>query len=60
MMKDEIDVSGHDLAETLAKDRRRRAEAVQRSGLGELPSMLLPLSVAVARLTARSNMREAA
>lgn len=60
MMRDEIDVSGHDLVETLVKERRRRAEAAQRSGLSELPSMLLPLSVAVARLTARNNMREAA
>lgn len=60
MMKDEIDVSGHDLVETLAKERRRRAEAVQGHGLGELSGLLLPLSVALARLTARCDVREAA
>lgn len=59
-MKDEIDVSGHDMVETLAKERRRRAELAQTCGLSELAGMLLPLSVAVARLTARCNMRDAA
>lgn len=60
MMKDEIDVSGHDMVETLAKERRRRAEVAQVEGLGELAGMLLPLSVALARLAARCDMKDAA
>lgn len=60
MTKDEIDVSGHDLVETLAKERRRRAEIAQSQGLSDLAAMLLPVSVALARLTARSYVKEAA
>ncbi len=57
-MISEIDVSGHDMAETLQKDRRRRAEAALVKGLGELDAMLLPFTLAVARLSARSQLRE--
>ena len=60
MTKDEIDASGYDLTETMARNRRRRTEAAQGEGLGELAGMLLPLSVALARLTARCDMAEAA
>jgi len=56
MNNDVIDVTGYDFAETLDKDRRRRAEATQSQGLGELSGMLLPLSVALARLTARCDV----
>ena len=59
MMKDEIRFSGRDLAETQAKERRRRMEAARREGLGELTGKPLPLSAALARLT-RAAMREAA
>lgn len=59
-MEHEIDTSGHDIVETLEGNRRRRAEAAQAKALGERDRMLLPLSVALARLTARCNVREAA
>lgn len=55
MVKDEIE-TGHDLAETLERNRRRRTEAAQSQGLSELAGMLLPLSVALARLTARCDV----
>lgn len=60
MTKDEIDVSGCDLAETMERNRRRRSEAAQGEGLSDLAGLLLPLSVALARLTARCDMAEAA
>ena len=59
-MKEEFEVSGYDLAETMEGNRRRRTEALQCAGLGELSGMLLPLSTALARLTARRDVREAA
>jgi hypothetical protein len=52
---DEIE-TGHDLAETMERNRRRQAEAAQSQGLSELAAMLLPLSVALARLTARFDV----
>ncbi|MEQ8435404.1 MAG: hypothetical protein RIA71_14310 [Oceanicaulis sp.] len=52
-MTTEIDVSGHDMAETLRKDRRRRDEAELSEGMGALDAALLPLSIAIARLSAR-------
>jgi hypothetical protein len=58
--KDEIDVSGYDMAATMAKERRRQAEAAKGMGLGELDRLLLPLSLALARFTARCDVREAA
>ena len=54
----EIDVSGHDMAETLAKDRRRRSEAELAAGMAELDALLLPLTLAVARLSARIQLTE--
>ncbi|MCV0414937.1 MAG: hypothetical protein K5831_08635 [Brevundimonas sp.] len=58
-MTTEIDVSGYDMAETLAKDRRRRSEAALSEGMTELDALLLPLTLAVARLSARMRMAEA-
>lgn len=55
----ETDVSGYDMAETLAKDRRRRSEAEVSKGMAELEALLLPLTLAVARLSARMQMAEA-
>jgi hypothetical protein len=60
MTNGKIDLSGHDLTETLEKNRRRAKELVQSQDLGELASMLLPLSVALARLTARGDVTETA
>lgn len=56
----EIDVSGYDMAETLAKERRRRSEVELCEGMAELDALLLPLSLAVARLSARTRMAEEA
>ena len=58
-MTTEIDVSGYDMAETLAKDRRRRSEAALSEGMTELDALLLPLTLAVARLSARMRLAEA-
>jgi hypothetical protein len=55
LVKDEIE-SGHDLVETLERNRRRRTEAVRSQELSALGGMLLPLSVALARLTARCDV----
>ncbi|MEH6699931.1 MAG: hypothetical protein V7672_14640 [Brevundimonas sp.] len=55
-MISQIDVSGYDMAETLAKDRRRRSEAELSQGMSELDAMLLPLALAVARLSARTQV----
>lgn len=60
VMKDEIEISGYDLTATMERNRQRRSEVSQSAGLGELSGMLLPLSVALARLTARCDVREAA
>ena len=60
MTNDGIDLSGHDLTETLHRNRRREKELAQSQGLGELASLLLPLSVAIARLTARCDVAEMA
>jgi len=57
MMNDEIDVSGHDLTETLAKARRRRAETEQAAAMSEFAALMLPLSLALARLAARNDVR---
>lgn len=52
----QIDVSGYDLEETLAKERRRQAEALEADDMSELDQMLVPLAIAVARLTARMQI----
>jgi len=52
----QIDVSSYDLNETLAKERRRQADALESDGLDELDQMLVPLAIAVARLTARMHI----
>lgn len=52
-MISQIDVSGYDMSETLPKDRRRRGEAELSEGMGDLDALLLPLALAVARLSAR-------
>lgn len=52
----QIDVSGYDLEETLAKERRRQAEALEADHMSELDQMLVPLAIAVARLTARTHI----
>ncbi|GGE38974.1 hypothetical protein GCM10011367_11750 [Marinicauda pacifica] len=57
-MTTEIDVSGHDMAETLRKDRRRRHEAELSEGMSDLDAMLLPFTLAVARLSARVRPAE--
>ena len=57
-MISEIDVSGHDMAETLRKDRRRRCEAELSEGMSSLDALLLPLAIAVARLSARVGTNE--
>ena len=56
MMDEKIEVSGYDLAETMELNRRRRTEAEQGQGLAELPEALLPLAIALARLTARCEV----
>lgn len=48
-----IDVTGYSMAETLAKDRRRRGEAELSEGMADLDALLLPFVLAVARLSAR-------
>ena len=48
------------MAETLAKDRRRRSEAALSEGMAELDALLLPLTLAVARLSARMQTAEGA
>jgi hypothetical protein len=58
-MISKIDVSGYDMAETLAKDRRRRQEAQMSEGMGELDALLLPLALTVARLSARVQVNGA-
>jgi hypothetical protein len=55
----EMDVSGHDMAKTLEKDRRRRSEAEVSNGMAELDALLLPLTLAVTRLSARMQVAEA-
>lgn len=52
----QIDVSSYDLEETLMKERRRQADALEGDGLDELDQMLVPLAIAVARLTARMQL----
>lgn len=52
----QIDVSGYDLEETLAKERRRQADALEADDMNELDQMLVPLAIAVARLTARMQI----
>jgi hypothetical protein len=59
-MRDELDTSGYDLVETLERNRRNRAEAAQGQGLDEVSKVLLPLAVALARLTARCEVAGAA
>lgn len=58
MMITDLDVSGYDMAETLAKDRRRRSEGEVSKGMAELDALLLPLTLAVARLSARMQTAE--
>ena len=53
MADTKLDVSGYDLTETLQKARRAQREATQGAELGELQALLLPLAVAIARLSAR-------
>jgi len=53
-MSSEIDVSSHDMSATLQKDRRRRRETELSEGMERLDSALLPLSIAIARLSARA------
>lgn len=55
-MISQIDVTGYDMAENLAKDRRRRSEAEQGEGMAEMYALLLPLVLAVARLSARMQV----
>ncbi len=55
----QIDVSGYDLVETLAKERRRQIEEMKSQDLGELDQMLAPLAIAISRLTARMEARPA-
>lgn len=55
LQADMIDVSGFDAVETLTKERRRQSEADLSLGLGPIDSLLLPLALAIARLTARQN-----
>lgn len=52
----QIDVSSYDLEETLAKERRRQAEALEADDMSELDQLLVPLAIAVARLTARMQI----
>ena len=53
-MTDDMDVSGCNLSETREKERRRRREAAASTKLDELQAMLLPLALALARLSARN------
>lgn len=55
-MTDGMDVSGCDLGETREKERRRRRETAASAELDDLQSMLLPLALALARLSARNLM----
>lgn len=58
-MTTEIDVSGYDMAETLQKDRRRRQEAALCDDMSDLDTLLLPLALAIARMSARAQIAEA-
>lgn len=58
-MATEIDVSGHDMIETLQKDRRRRRETELSKGMSASDAALIPLSIAIARLSARVAMAQA-
>lgn len=53
--QDMIDVSGFDAHQTLTKERRRHTEAALSIELGPVDALLLPLALAIARLTARQN-----
>jgi hypothetical protein len=57
MVHNKIPMSGYDLPQSMADARRRRTEASQAEVLGELAALLLPLSLALARLVARTEMR---
>lgn len=57
---DAIDVSGFDAAHTLKNERRRQVEAALSAKLGPIDAMLLPLALALARLTARQQCGGAA
>lgn len=50
-----IDVTGFDAGQTLAKEHRRQAEAALAVELDPVDALLLPLAMAVARLTARQK-----
>jgi hypothetical protein len=52
-MSSEIDVSSHDMSTTLQKDRRRRREGELSEGMDPVDAALLPLAIAIARLSAR-------
>jgi hypothetical protein len=52
-------VTGYDLEEAMAVNRRRKAEAVLSQQLGELEAMLLPLMLSISRLTARNDAWQA-
>lgn len=57
MMANEIDVSGYDMGATLVKDRRRRSEAELSQGMADLDALLLPLALALTRLSARMQSK---
>ena len=57
-MDDQIDVSGYDLSETLGKERRRRRELSEGAEIGDLHAFMLPLALALARLSARVAFKE--
>ena len=54
------DVSGYEFSETLKKARRALREAAQGAELAEAQRLLLPLALAIARLSARSMEARAA
>lgn len=58
-MDNQIDVSGYDMRETLEKELRRQAELCQSKGLTRTEASLLPLSIALSRLSARMAHAEA-
>ena len=56
---EDMDVSGFDLTFIKGKERRRRRELAASAEMDELQSMLLPLDLALARLSARTLLRGA-
>lgn len=52
-MAPELELSGHHMLTTLQRNRRQRQEAELSRSMDPLAASLMPLSIAIARLSAR-------